>query len=354
MVFGAILFWTPDVILHAIAGNKFSRNHVLILTYILPLTVLAGLLVVGRMRNIETGKLIAPFGLLGIWFFGGVAMAASATFSGGGFATPEGWKGVALGAVPPFTLMMATYDGSLFALLLTTLCLLTVWLVGAVRPKLMLHVGVISVLAVLVILITGISQVAVASVARRLGEQVPPVSATQKEGEAKLEDIAYALKGAYHEGSPNHPPYLPHIPGLPAVTALTNLQPLFAKAQSAFLQQQAAVLQRSSSYCYCNLKPEIWSELYKHRSAEQRSFLGALTFGQTSYAELKRFGEYPVVWTSRPDASNQVIVITISLTSDIFRPCALSSEDLDKVLDDMQSLIRREMPGESLSLTNLH
>ncbi len=110
----------PDVLLHGVVGNTFSRQHVLLLTYVLPLTVLMSLLVIGRIPWIEKRKLIAPFGLAGIWLSGGLAMSISATFSGGGFATLDGWRGVVLGAIPPFTFMMASYDGSLFALLLTT------------------------------------------------------------------------------------------------------------------------------------------------------------------------------------------------------------------------------------------
>ena len=119
------MFWTPAVIVQGLAGSEFSGGHVMVLTYVRPLTVLAGLLVIRRISSIEKPKLIAPFGLVGIWLFGGLAMTTSATFSGGGFATPDGWKGVLLGAIPPFNLMMASYDGSLFALLVTTLCLLT-------------------------------------------------------------------------------------------------------------------------------------------------------------------------------------------------------------------------------------
>ena len=333
---GAVLFWTPDIVLHALVPGKFSGRHVLILTYGLPLVALASLLVIGRLRWIENRKVIAPFALLGIWLIGGFAMTISASFSGGGFATSGGWKGVGLGAIPPFTLMMASYDGSLAALVLTTLCLLTVWLVGAARPKLVLHAGLITGLAVLVIFSTALCHVAVSVMASRTRG---PVAAAQLQRDDALDNLALDLKSVYH-GNAEVPVYLSNHP--PVIT-LRDLQPILAR-------HQVTVSEKVGDFRYCNLKPEVWKVLRQHRSAEQRGFFSALTFTQTSYEELKRFGEYPVAWTSQPDASNLVGVITVSFKSDIFRPCALSTEELDKTLNDMQSLIRKETANESFSL----
>jgi len=51
-------------------------------------------------------------------------MALSATVSGGGFAGPDGVRGgllmAPLGALPPITLMEATYDGGGLSLLAVT------------------------------------------------------------------------------------------------------------------------------------------------------------------------------------------------------------------------------------------
>jgi len=62
--------------------------------------------------------------LLGVWLTGGLFTALAATTANGGFAGPDGfWGGVLfalLGALPPATFIMATYDGSLFALLAIT------------------------------------------------------------------------------------------------------------------------------------------------------------------------------------------------------------------------------------------
>jgi hypothetical protein len=336
MVFGAVLFWTPAVIVRGLAGADFSRGHVIFLTYLLPLTVLAGLLVVRLLPSIGQSKVIAPFALVGIWLFGGVAMTINATFSGGGFATPEGWKGVLLGAVPPFNLMMASYDGSLFALLLTSLCLVAVWLTGIVRPKLTLHSGVIVGLAVLVVAITAVSQVALGVIASRLGQTA---STAQEEPDHDLDSLTLALKSAYHTGSD----VPPHVPGLPAIVTIRDLAPVLAKTK-------IEIPQGYLNYRYCNLEPRHWAALRKSRSGEQRGFLSALTFDRASFEELRRFGEYPVAWSPKSGASDGIVVVTVSFSSDIFRPCIVSTEDLDRLFDHMQSTIRRETGDESFSL----
>jgi hypothetical protein len=337
MVFGAVLFWTPAVIVRGLAGAEFSRGHVILVTYVLPLTLLAGLFTVRRLARSGQSKLIAPFSLLGIWLFGGVAMTINATFSGGGFASPDGWKGVLLGAVPPFNLMMASHDGSLFALLLTSFCLVVVWLTGVIRPKLMLHTGVIVGLAVLVVAITAASQLALGVIASRLG----PISSTQQEErDDDLDSLALALKSAYHTDSE----VPPHLLGHPTVVTITDLKPILAKTQ-------VEIPQSYSDYRYCNLEPRHWAALRKSRSAEQRDFFSALTFGRATFEELTRFGEYPVAWSPKPGVSGGIVVITVNFGSDILRPCLVSTEDLNKLLDQMQSTIRKETGDESFSLS---
>jgi len=135
------------------------------------------------------------------------------------------------------------------------------------------------------------------------------------------------------------------LPDHPVVVAVSNLQSVLAKSQ-------IEVPQKFASFHYCNLKPELWSVLRKHHSAERRGLLSPLTFDRTSYEELKRFGEYPVVWGSHPDASNLVVVVTVSFATDIFRPCVVNVEGFHKALKDMQSLIRKETADESFSLVN--
>jgi len=65
--------------------------------------------------------------LVGIWLLGGLCMTIGATFAGGGFAAPNGMRGslfaIAFSLLPLFTCAMATYDGSLFGLLVASLIL---------------------------------------------------------------------------------------------------------------------------------------------------------------------------------------------------------------------------------------
>lgn len=77
------------------------------------------------------GRIGLPM-LTGVWLFGGLFMTIGATFSGGGFMSPGGARGAVLvlllSLFPMYTFIMATYDGSLVALLLVTICALLVWI----------------------------------------------------------------------------------------------------------------------------------------------------------------------------------------------------------------------------------
>jgi hypothetical protein len=77
--------------------------------------------------------------LLGIWLLGGLAMTAGASFCGGGFAGPNGVMGTAIvigmSLVPIYTFVMATYDGSLGALLMVTVILFIAMLLPFGRLK---------------------------------------------------------------------------------------------------------------------------------------------------------------------------------------------------------------------------
>jgi len=60
----------------------------------------------------------------GVWLFGSTAMLIGTTFLGAGlYSGAENLLVVLMGLFPPYTCIMATYDGSLFALLLTLLFL---------------------------------------------------------------------------------------------------------------------------------------------------------------------------------------------------------------------------------------
>lgn len=104
----------------------------------MPLTLLLCWVIVGKYLGISA-KSAAVRMLLGIWLLGGLCMTIGASFSGGGFAGPDGVRGAAIvlgmSLVPIHTFIMATYDGSLGALLLVTAILLTVWLFPFSRLK---------------------------------------------------------------------------------------------------------------------------------------------------------------------------------------------------------------------------
>jgi hypothetical protein len=132
MLVGATGFWLPDVFLQALHAHKFNARDVQIITLVMPLTLL-GTFVAAKRAN--RGKRPGGIGfsmLAGVWLFGGIFMAIGASFSGGGFMSPGGARGAAfvllLSLFPVYTFIMATYDGSLGALLLVTAVSFLVWI----------------------------------------------------------------------------------------------------------------------------------------------------------------------------------------------------------------------------------
>jgi len=90
----------------------------------MPVTFLIAYVIARRFAVKRNFKWVSASMLLGVWLTGGLFMAISATVSGGGFAGPDGVRGgllmALLGALPPITLMEATYDGGGLALLAVT------------------------------------------------------------------------------------------------------------------------------------------------------------------------------------------------------------------------------------------
>jgi hypothetical protein len=133
---GGLAFWTPDTVIHAIYRDSFDSVGVLIITVVMPLTLLASLFVCARRFRMTAGAAAIRM-LAGVWLPGGAFMALGASFSGGGFFSFDGFRVglglIAMSLLPPVTFMMAAYDGSLGALLLVTLILLCVRAVGLVR-----------------------------------------------------------------------------------------------------------------------------------------------------------------------------------------------------------------------------
>lgn len=124
MTLGAISFWLPDVIFKARVEFASSSTEIRLLTFLLPLiTALSYLIMRWIARSRTEGPSIAGFMVLGIWVAGPLATMIGATFHGGGFSTPGTWPFVIVATLlfPVFTFMMATYDGTLGALFLSSL-----------------------------------------------------------------------------------------------------------------------------------------------------------------------------------------------------------------------------------------
>jgi hypothetical protein len=125
MAVGAVSFWLPDSLWHAIRGSNFNGADVLAITVLLPLTLLAMYLFIKRRPTNEPRRYVGLAMMLGVWMLGGFFITVGSSFSGGGFVGPDGFRGgvfiTLIGLVPPFTYVLATYDASLGALLLATL-----------------------------------------------------------------------------------------------------------------------------------------------------------------------------------------------------------------------------------------
>ncbi len=139
-VIGAVCFWLPDVVIHAIYSRTFDRPQITAITFLMPATLLCAYLVARRFAERFDFKRTGMAMLVGVWLTGGMFMLLGATPSGSGFASGGGiWVPVmvaALSLIPIYTLMAATYDGSLFALIAVTLAPFLLW---CVRSSGILH-----------------------------------------------------------------------------------------------------------------------------------------------------------------------------------------------------------------------
>jgi len=141
MLLGAAGFWLPDTLLHAVPRNGIVNWHdVRILTTVMPLTFLGTFLATRWLQKGATPKRIGLPMLAGVWLLGGLFMMIGASFLGGGFVMSDGayWIGLLalLSLLPMYTFVMATYDGSQFALMLVTTVAFLVWLIQLRRMPL--------------------------------------------------------------------------------------------------------------------------------------------------------------------------------------------------------------------------
>jgi len=133
MLFGAAGFWLPDTFLHALGANRmFSWYDPRILTIVLPLTFLATFLALRRLKKGVRPQHLGLLMLAGVWIFGVLPMMIGDSFAGARFIASIGvyLSGLLLllSLLPVYTFVMATYDGSQFALALVALATLVAWL----------------------------------------------------------------------------------------------------------------------------------------------------------------------------------------------------------------------------------
>lgn len=124
---GAAAFWLPRLVSRALEG---CDSDWFVLSFLLPAATTAAFVLLVWRTSARPGVIGACM-LAGIWLLGSGAMVAGATMCGGGLQQGVGGSIVVLllGILPPYTFVMATYDGTLFALLLVSALLLVASLV---------------------------------------------------------------------------------------------------------------------------------------------------------------------------------------------------------------------------------
>ena len=128
MAVGAVGFWLPDTLWHVIRRSNFDFWDFIILSALLPLTLLGTYLLV-KKRFGDGTSVGAPL-MVGVWCLGGVFIIAGASFSGGGIFGPDGFRGAVLvliySLIPGVIIDLATYDASLYALFVASIASLII------------------------------------------------------------------------------------------------------------------------------------------------------------------------------------------------------------------------------------
>jgi hypothetical protein len=105
----------------------------------MPFTLLGTYVLARKFQRKQPRQSVGWPLLTGVWLLGGVFITIGASFSGGGFVGPEGLRGAVitllLSIVPIYLFIMATYDGSLAALLAASIIAAVVWLIGCARKS---------------------------------------------------------------------------------------------------------------------------------------------------------------------------------------------------------------------------
>jgi len=121
---GAFSFWFPDVLLHLHAGPNLDSRHGWAITVLAPAIFLMAYVVARRFAGRQHFNWPGATMLLGVWLSGGLFMTLGATASGSDFVGGTGlWRLVVIvvSIIPIVTYVLASYDGSLFALLMVTM-----------------------------------------------------------------------------------------------------------------------------------------------------------------------------------------------------------------------------------------
>jgi hypothetical protein len=71
-------------------GYDFNGRDALLITAVMPLSFVLAFLVTNRLGKERQSKHVGLLMILGVWLFGGLFMMLNASFSGGGFQSPEG------------------------------------------------------------------------------------------------------------------------------------------------------------------------------------------------------------------------------------------------------------------------
>ncbi len=123
---GGLSFWLPDTFTHLIRNAQFDRRDVMVITVLMPLCLFAVWVATSKILR-KSLVSVAPQFLVGVWATGGLLMSLGWMLS---TTSPLHSLAVSsvLGILPVYTLMAATYDGSLAALLLVSLVLFLVWI----------------------------------------------------------------------------------------------------------------------------------------------------------------------------------------------------------------------------------
>lgn len=120
---GALSFWVPDVLIHLHAGPNLDSRHGWAITVVAPAILLMAYAIGRRFAVRQHFSWPGAMMLLGVWLSGGLFMTIAAMASGSEFIGGTGvWRLVAIVAaiIPIVTYVLASYDGSLFALLAVT------------------------------------------------------------------------------------------------------------------------------------------------------------------------------------------------------------------------------------------